>query len=262
MYWIDTFLNDGTIVKQTGKPLRNTSESSINSYDGHQFVVKFLHDIPGVEAFFTKGPKEETVVISYDEEKHELKAKQITKFDEIMALIDEATRTCSNLTDAAFSSCIGGQVMEEVVRLTETTKEVKRFRDIMSPRLREYVCKDPKVNASVPLRSDPFSDRNQKYYMDMFVDTERAKVWTVKNAVSPRECAALDKHKRPVESASIDAMVASSVITAVDGSSIAAPVESPSEQLDLALEGEDAQLQLQRFTYQLDEEFPDQDLLW
>ena len=68
VFWIDTFLNDGTIVKQTSKPLRNSSDTSINSYSGHQFVARFLHDVPGVEAYFTKGPNEETVVISYDKD--------------------------------------------------------------------------------------------------------------------------------------------------------------------------------------------------
>ncbi len=42
LWWIDTYKNDGTLIKQTSKPIRNSTDAVINSYDTHQFLVKFL----------------------------------------------------------------------------------------------------------------------------------------------------------------------------------------------------------------------------
>eukprot|EP01032_Pedospumella_encystans_P033825 gene33825-38226_t len=152
VYWIDTFSNDGTIVKQTAKPLRNSSDAHINSYDGHQFVAKFLNEVEGAEAYFTKGPSEETVIVEYDTESNVMTARQITKFDEIMDLINEATKTCNNLEDSTFTDCIKSKVVEEAKRLTDTTNEIRRYRDLMSPRLNSYVCADDMANVSTALK--------------------------------------------------------------------------------------------------------------
>lgn len=180
------------MVRQTSKPLRNSSDANINSYNGHQFVAKFLDDIPGAEAFFTKGPTEETVLITYDPETNVMNARQVTKFDEIMELINAAAAsTCNNLKDEAFAECIGEQVLQEVQRLLDTTKEIKRYRDQMSPRLFEYVCADDQPNVTHSLRSMTFEDRKQRYTVDLLIDTKRAKIWVVPDAVSPEECGQL-----------------------------------------------------------------------
>ena len=42
LWWIDTYKNDGTLIKQTSKPIRNSTDAVINSYDTHQFLIKFL----------------------------------------------------------------------------------------------------------------------------------------------------------------------------------------------------------------------------
>lgn len=243
VYWIDTFSNDGTIVKQTSKPLRNSSEAAINSYNGHQFVAKFLHEMEGVEAYFTKGPSEETVLIEFDPETNEMSAKQITKFDEMMDLINEATRNCNDLNDTYFTDCIKLKVVEEANRLTDTTKELKRFRDLMSPRLNQYVCSDDKANVSEPLRTIPFDDRKDRASVDLMVDTDRAKVWVMRNAISAKECEVLTQQARPSVGAGRQAAVA----TSLDGSAeVVADVDNTSP----------------RFTYNLSTVSPEQDPLW
>lgn len=191
MFWVD--VTDGNLVPQTTKPLRNGTEANINSYNGHQFVAKFLDNIEGAEAYFTKGPNEERVLITYDVSFNTMVAKQITKFDEIMDLINEATTTCDSVNDQAFTDCIGEKVLEEVSRLKETTKEIVRFRDLIAPRLYDYICADNNPNASEVLRSRSFDDRNQKYIADVLVDTSNAKVWTVENAISESECKLLNE---------------------------------------------------------------------
>ena len=52
VWWINIFERDGSplghpLVRQTPKPIRNNTDFTINSYDTHAFIVKFLHEIPG-----------------------------------------------------------------------------------------------------------------------------------------------------------------------------------------------------------------------
>lgn len=247
MFWIDTFGDKGKLVRQTTKPLRNSSDTNINSYKGHQFVAKFLRDVEGAEAFFTKGPTEETVTITYDDESNTMLATHRTKFDEIMDLINGASTDCDSLKDSDFSKCIEGKLLDEVNRLTNTTQEMKRFRDIMAPRIQNYVCADDKANMSEPLRSTKFEDRKIPYTVDLMVDADRAKVWVVKNAISVEECQHLAGHSVPAPAAAAAAVgdAQGSAATSVDGSSVVDAVRN------------NAQL-----SYELPLELPERDKLW
>eukprot|EP01032_Pedospumella_encystans_P024232 gene24232-27413_t len=241
VYWIDTFSNDGTIVKQTAKPLRNSSDAHINSYDGHQFVAKFLNEVEGAEAYFTKGPSEETVIVEYDSESNVMTARQITKFDEIMDLINEATKTCNNLEDSTFTDCIKSKVVEEAKRLTDTTNEIRRYRDLMSPRLNSYVCADDMANVSTALKVVPFDDRRERYNADLMVDTDRAKVWVMKKAITAKECEILARR------------------------SVAAVAPASQTELSMEADGSSVVVSAQAngaLVYELDAEAPEKDPLW
>jgi hypothetical protein len=258
VFWIDTFSEQENLVPQTSKPLRNSSDANINSYNGHQFVAKFLDDIPGVEAFFTKGPNEETVLITYDEETNVMTARQITKFDEIMDLINQSTETCGSLKDSAFAECIGDKVIEEVRRLQDTTNEIKRYRDLMLPRLYEYICSDNKPNFTEPLRTLPFEDRKERYDVKLMVETDRAKVWVVPNAISSRECELLQTHSVPVqaeEQKAIDSAASGAVETQNDGTAVAT---SSSAIIDAAKQARIAPQKV----YQIAQRYSDKDPLW
>jgi len=240
VFWIDTFKNDGTVVKQTSKPIRNGTETNINSYDGHDFVAKFVDEKPGVlEAYFTKGPSEEKVIISYDEEAKAMDAQQITKFNEIMDLVKEAEVICGSLKGEAFSDCISSKMLEEVQRLNDTTREIKKFRDIMAPQLYDYVCADDKVNFTEPIKTSSLTVDKQSYSIKEMVDTDMAKIFVVQNAISSRECQALETGSSATSTAGV-------ITDAVGNSEVA----STSRETDKAA------------TYSFDDEFPDQDELW
>lgn len=228
-------------MKQTAKPLRNSSDAHINSYDGHQFVAKFLNEVEGAEAYFTKGPSEETVIVEYDTESNVMTARQITKFDEIMDLINEATKTCNNLEDSTFTDCIKSKVVEEAKRLTDTTNEIRRYRDLMSPRLNSYVCADAMANVSTALKVVPFDDRRERYNADLMVDTDRAKVWVMKKAITAKECEILARRG-------------------------VAPV-APTSQTELSMEADGSSVVMSAqangaLVYELDAEAPEKDPLW
>lgn len=231
-------------MKQTQKPLRNSSEAAINSYDGHQFVAKFLQEVDGAEAYFTKGPSEESVIIEYNAESNTMSARQITKFDEIMDQIREAETSCGDLKGTAFTDCIKSKVIAETTRLTDTTNEIKRYRDLMAPKIRTYVCSDTKANVSEVLRTIPFDDRKERYNVDLMVETDRAKVWVMKNAISAKECALLAKESQPALAGGDQSAVAASV----DGSSVVV-----TGQVDSSAP---------HFVYALSAGSPEKDALW
>lgn len=68
LFWVNNFGPKQELVKQTQTPIRNASETSINSYDTHMFMVKFLD--PKKDKFketFVKGPREEVINIYFNE---------------------------------------------------------------------------------------------------------------------------------------------------------------------------------------------------
>jgi hypothetical protein len=58
--------------------------------------VKFLNEIPGTEAKFAKGPKEEKIFVTYEPGKA-IQLKQVTKYDEVLDKVKTATTSCSHL---------------------------------------------------------------------------------------------------------------------------------------------------------------------
>jgi hypothetical protein len=240
VFWIDTFKNDGTLVKQTSKPMRNGTDTNINSYNSHEFVAKFASSRNGEgEAFFTKGPSEEKFIFTYDEASDEMTAKQVTKFHEIMDLIGEASEECKDLKAEAFSTCVADKVLEEVERLRETAKEIRKYRDLMSPRLRDYICSDVKPNMSEPILTGSRVNVGKKtHLLEQYVDTDRSKVWVVRNAITPKECALLEKLSTP--------------------NSVMVSAEASGDGTHTAVLGNSGG----GLSYTIDEEFPEQDPMW
>eukprot|EP01038_Epipyxis_sp_PR26KG_P006718 gene6718-9211_t len=215
LFWIDTFNGPNVqLVKQTTKPIRNNSETHINSYDTHQFSVKFLHDIPGISANFTKGPKDETMYVSYDPE-NGMSIKITTKFNEIMDQINDAAKVCADLTGDKFSACIANAIVEDVTRITEAKTTMSKYRDLMSSRLRNYTCIDENMNTTTPIAStDVELEESGVYTLDSFLDTPHAKIWKVDDFVTDEECDILMKHGKPrLERATVAAEDGTSVVS-------------------------------------------------
>jgi len=216
----------------------------INSYNGHLFVVKFQKDT-GAEVYFAKGPSEENVIISFDEGSNTLKSKQITKFHEIMELIDEASKSaCEGLLGDLFSDCVSVRIMEEIDRIVNSTKELKKYRNIMSEKLVDYMCSDQaNVNATQPVKTDSFfNPDDQSYQINILSDNDRSKVWTISNWISPKECLALEQNSVKVISGS-----------EVDGFEVTS---------DGSVSRVDAKPKKVHANYYLEQDFPDQDELW
>jgi len=205
LYWVDTFTPKKTgkkepnLVKQTTKPIRNNSDTSINSYNTHEFLVRFLTPIEGAETQFAKGPREEVVTISYDPATNTMTAKQTTKFDEIMDTIKAATKSCGQgeLRGEAFSTCVANGVIDDVNRLTDSKSRLEKYRNAMSSRLRNLTCADETMNTTKPIETKKYEVDGQVYEANVLLDLPGANIWYIDNFITDEECDIMKKHGGP-----------------------------------------------------------------
>ena len=185
----------------------------INSYNTHQFVIKFAKPIPGVEVRFKKGPKEETVTVTYNKEENYLTVKITTKFDDLMDKVHNTTSTCKDLKKGIdFDECFAHGIASDIVQIEESKTLIGKYRDLMSSRLRNYTCADETMNSTKPLSSTSVKIGNKMYEMDSFFETERAKIWVVHDFITDSECETLRKVTQP--------LLTRATVAAEDGSSI------------------------------------------
>jgi 2OG-Fe(II) oxygenase superfamily len=174
-------------------------------------MVKFQRHIPGTETTFVKGPKEEVITVSFDPEEG-LSVEQVTKFDELVSKVRDATKECAALDGAEFDECFAGGIANDVLKIEESRSQITKYRNLMSARLRNYTCADEKMQTSKPLRSDNFDISGKRYKVDYLFESEHAKIWTVPNFISDEECATMEKHAKP--------RLARATVAAEDGTNI------------------------------------------
>lgn len=196
LYWVDSS-NPGNLVSQTAKPLRNNSIASINSYDGHSFLVKFRDEIPGTEAQFVKGASEETITVVFDEPSGRLVAHARSKEDELMEKVDGMIKTCED-NQEEIKSCLADAVAAEIGRMQAAHTMMTEYRDIMAGQLRNYTCADEKLETTTPEKTLPYRLGRQQYPLNVFMDHDDAKIWTLDHFVTDEECAHLMEYAGPL----------------------------------------------------------------
>lgn len=236
------------------------------------FVVRF-HKDTGAEGYFKKGPSEENIFITFDETSNTLQTKQVTKFNEIMDMIDEAVKsTCNEFENEEFSTCITDNIMEEVNRIIISTKELKKYRNIMADRLIDYICDDQlKINESIAIKTEQFNKKFEKSSIksngtsiEILSETERSKIWIVKDWISMKECSEIENNGLKVTTTSSSPSSDSNnnnniIITNIDGSISS----SSTMKVDLKVPLINTFLNNSiHKRYILDEDYPDQDPLW
>lgn len=214
LFWVNTFVPTHDLVAQTTKPLRNDSVSSINSYNTHRFQVRFLDEAYSVAvADFIKGPRDETITVTYDRESDSMFTESRTSlhdlYDSISAAINER---CHNIAGNDLAHCIVKDLETETYKKADTLAKLKTYRNLMSDRLRNYTCEDPRIAASVPVESYTMNLSTISVQVDMLLDTDAAKIWTVDNFVTEEECGLLKAHGGP--------LLKRATVAAEDGSSV------------------------------------------
>lgn len=240
LFWVDpNASNKGKEnLVSMGAPIPAGSEVGLNSFPGHRFVVRYSgSDVSvtkskpqPVDARFTKGPTNEQFIVEYDANTNLLRAStSARKFHDVADAVNYATTSCQDLRGDAFSSCVAGNIIDDVSRLADGKSQMGKFFDSMSSRLRNYTCADDNMTTTAPLQQynislesilkDGFYDemingdgRNNSYTVNVLLDKDNAKIWTVDNFVTPEECEVLIKYGRP--------RLTRATVAAEDGTSI------------------------------------------
>jgi len=188
-------------VKQTMKPIRNESETQVSSYEGHQFLIKFYHNLTAKDAhvMFSKSSREETVTVSYDADKDELSVASYSKFDEVMSGIKNATENCARGDLAKLTQCVTAAVIADIEKMADAKTELVKNRDLMSNRLRNYTCADETMQTTPPIYSYAWNpeDGGEEIQVDVLYESDHAKIWLAHDFITEEECDILVEHGRP-----------------------------------------------------------------
>ena len=248
LFWVDPTVPSGSdnAYISMGDPIMNGAKYGLDSYFGHQFLVRLSPHIAGVEAKFKKGKEAEEFTVTYDAKrkilnaqaakslaslKNKIKAiqekanpsvtlekgpvrqaKQINGSTDVVETVRQATAFCQDLRDEAFTACMASNIFEDITRLTEAKTQLTKFRDTMSWRLRNYTCIDDTLKTSEPIYSYPVSLLNEPaLQVDVLLNKSHSKIWKVDNFISDAECEVLMKHGKP--------LLRRATVAAEDGSS-------------------------------------------
>lgn len=188
-------------VPQTKKPIRNSTEAVINSYETHQFEIRLLRDDPEATVTFTKGPEDETVIVRYNEDEGRLVLEQVTDLNKLFKYVEEEISKCYNDYDKeseALSNCVSEAVLSEVRRLERTKGVMKYYQSLMGQQLRDYSCQDPKLNHSSASKNVRLKFLGESFNAGVYLDTDQAKVYAINEFITAEECSILRQNGRPI----------------------------------------------------------------
>lgn len=198
IFWINTFSPQRELVAQTSKPLRNNTDASINTYETHQFSIRWLKHIPGVDFNFTMGGVDETRVVRFDEISNSFVVERQDARTEIIAAIQEKTKGCSaieGMTKKELKQCLVQNLGEEVHRLLNTTHLVSNYHHKMVDRIQQYSCQEGLMNYSKPAETVRYNFLGRSYRNDIFVTDEGSHVWGIYDFLSSDDCDTLFPQK-------------------------------------------------------------------
>mmetsp|Transcript_19587 Transcript_19587/g.21265 ORF Transcript_19587/g.21265 Transcript_19587/m.21265 type:complete len:417 (-) Transcript_19587:132-1382(-) len=201
LFWINTFTREVEYVPQTKKPIRNSTEAVINSYETHQFEIRLLRDDPEATVTFTKGPEDETVIVRYDEDEGRLVLEQVTDLNKLFKYVEEEISKCYNDYDKeseALSNCVSEAVLSEVRRLERTKGVMKYYQSLMGQQLRDYSCQDPKLNHSSTSKNLRLKFLGESFNAGVYLDTDQAKIYAIDDFITTEECSILRQNGRPI----------------------------------------------------------------
>lgn len=240
IFWVNLNTPTRELVLQSETPIRNGTSVLINSYNTHEFVIKFHKDhghLHHVQGHFIKGPYDEDVDILFDPHHHEFQIVQTNDYDRWVTKIHNSTQKCMKMPSSKFSTCIADDVYKEVGAITEEKETMVRYRDLMSERLRNYTCADPHLESSEPLERFEFNFDGASYEVGVLLDLPRAKIWYVKDFINEAEC----QKFRELSHGNLQR----ATVAAADGTSVVSEHR-----------------RAQQAHYSLPDENPENDLLW
>jgi len=199
VFWVSSTTQNPELVKQTNTPIRNASQVTINSYAGHEFIVKSYGKGMIEETRFVKGPMEETIMVKLDQNTKKFHIKKTTKHDEIKSDVKSTMALCAlkSLSKDEVSDCIADGVSENVQKVSDLKDEMERYRDAMAYKLRNYTCADPEMASTKPISTRNLKIGDRVYALQTLFDTSHAKISAIDNFITEEECGHFIKYGTP-----------------------------------------------------------------
>ena len=85
IFWVDSTVatSSPNALVSMGPPIEPDASLGLDSYNGHQFLVRLVPHISGVETKFRKGKEPEDIILTYDTKRKSLKAQSVKQAHEI-----------------------------------------------------------------------------------------------------------------------------------------------------------------------------------
>ena len=136
--------------------------------------------------------------IQFDSKYKLLDNKSMNNIDRAQMLFD-ITKHCAS--DDQFLPCMATNVIDDITTLSVAKKEMKNYIDSISGRLRNYTCIDESMQTSTPIYTYnttlQYRGMDREYEVNVLLDKNRSKIWTVDNFVSKEECDVFIEHGTP-----------------------------------------------------------------
>lgn len=183
LFWVDPS-SPRNPVRQLDRPLRNSTDTKINSFNTHQFVVRYANHRPGVEAHFTKGLGDETFHVTYNATTNNLQIQLANKFAIWQDKLVLSRRRCHGLHDEDLATCVSKTLSEEIDVLSDSFTSLQKTTTKIAHRLRNYTCDDDTRPTTPPISTYPYTWKNQQYEVQVLLNMTHAKIWLVEDFVT------------------------------------------------------------------------------
>lgn len=250
LFWVNTFSPANDLVLQSPTPVRNASELSINSFEGHSFLVRWARGtgMPEEhEAGFTVGKLESEMVVLEDEE-HGLRVQERNKYIDNVRRVRGAIESCRDLhagqnkrktksksvfasvnadgsmaesgqvgedEDAeALTDCIAEAVTTDMEKLHSELSLIRNHHRNVANRLRNYTCSDLEMETTKAVQSFDWRWQGRTIQVDEMLDSSHAKIFVLHDFITPHECKALsDRTRGSLQRATVAAADGTSVVS-------------------------------------------------
>jgi hypothetical protein len=95
-----------------------------------------------------------------------------------------------------YTSCVVKAGYSDFEGLADRTNAAVSSVNLMTSRLRNYTCNDPDLKTSPPIYSTSVNASGNSYSVDVLLNSDNAKIWTIDNLVTDDECQTLMDHAR------------------------------------------------------------------
>lgn len=182
---------------------RNDTQTTINSYENHKFLLRYPQDgaiiipsrIKPLMATFVKGPRFETITVNYDPFENRLSISQDTKYDRLKDTVRQSLTTCqqnvgtNNGTYEDLVACITDDMFVDHLQSLGKSENLFNENRQLAQIIRDHDCaRSEHLETTTPISTYNATMGSRTYVINVHLDSPSAKIWTVDNFVEQEEC--------------------------------------------------------------------------